>query len=175
MATVRKFVARRFPGLKDAPLNVYSLVGMVFVMSLVATLGNPVEGCNYLLALDKPPGVVVHPEFRGNPMLAILAELHKRIISQEKAISALARAIRRSRAGLKASNRPAGSFLFHKTHAHYHFQDILDYSIYRVAGPGKLIPAGHGTKAGFSPASPSSVVRGRGYSSRSSARLPSSR
>src|ERR671931_85120 len=45
-------------------------------------------------------------------LLRIEEELHKRIISQEKAISALARAIRRSRAGLKASNRPAGSFLF---------------------------------------------------------------
>src|ERR671931_492731 len=39
-------------------------------------------------------------------------ELHKRVISQEKAISALARAIRRSRAGLKAPNRPVGSFVF---------------------------------------------------------------
>jgi ATP-dependent Clp protease ATP-binding subunit ClpC len=39
-------------------------------------------------------------------------ELHKRIVSQETAISALARAIRRSRAGLKSPNRPAGSFLF---------------------------------------------------------------
>jgi ATP-dependent Clp protease ATP-binding subunit ClpC len=45
-------------------------------------------------------------------LLRIEEELHKRIISQEKAISALARAIRRSRAGLKASNRPVGSFLF---------------------------------------------------------------
>ena len=36
-------------------------------------------------------------------LLRIEDELHKRIISQEKAISALARAIRRSRAGLKAS------------------------------------------------------------------------
>src|SRR5829696_3197317 len=45
-------------------------------------------------------------------LLRIEIELHKRIISQEKAISALARAIRRSRAGLKASQRPAGSFLF---------------------------------------------------------------
>ena len=34
------------------------------------------------------------------------------MISQEKAISALARAIRRSRAGLKNPNRPIGSFLF---------------------------------------------------------------
>jgi ATP-dependent Clp protease ATP-binding subunit ClpC len=39
-------------------------------------------------------------------------ELHKRVISQEKAISALARAIRRSRAGLKSPHRPIGSFLF---------------------------------------------------------------
>src|ERR1700712_2526814 len=45
-------------------------------------------------------------------LLRIEDELHRRIISQEKAISALARAIRRSRAGLKASGRPAGSFLF---------------------------------------------------------------
>jgi len=45
-------------------------------------------------------------------LLRIEDELHTRIISQEKAISALARAIRRSRAGLKASARPAGSFLF---------------------------------------------------------------
>jgi ATP-dependent Clp protease ATP-binding subunit ClpC len=39
-------------------------------------------------------------------------ELHKRIVGQEQAINALARAIRRSRAGLKSPNRPAGSFLF---------------------------------------------------------------
>src|SRR5205807_1427524 len=36
----------------------------------------------------------------------------KRIISQDKAISALARSIRRSRAGLKSPNRPMGSFRF---------------------------------------------------------------
>jgi ATP-dependent Clp protease ATP-binding subunit ClpC len=45
-------------------------------------------------------------------LLRIEEELHKRIISQEKPISALARAIRRSRAGLKSPSRPAGSFLF---------------------------------------------------------------
>ncbi|MBS1816161.1 MAG: ATP-dependent Clp protease ATP-binding subunit [Acidobacteria bacterium] len=39
-------------------------------------------------------------------------ELHKRVISQDKAISALSRAIRRSRAGLKNPSRPIGSFLF---------------------------------------------------------------
>src|SRR6266540_2294414 len=45
-------------------------------------------------------------------LLRIEEELHKRVISQEKAISALARSIRRSRAGLKSPKRPAGSFLF---------------------------------------------------------------
>ena len=45
-------------------------------------------------------------------LLRIEDELHKRIISQDKAITALARAIRRSRAGLKNPNRPVGSFLF---------------------------------------------------------------
>jgi len=45
-------------------------------------------------------------------LLRIEEELHRRIISQESAISALARAIRRSRAGLKNPQRPVGSFLF---------------------------------------------------------------
>lgn len=45
-------------------------------------------------------------------LLRIETELHRRIISQDSAISALARAIRRSRAGLKNPNRPVGSFLF---------------------------------------------------------------
>ncbi len=45
-------------------------------------------------------------------LLEIENELHKRIISQRPAISALARAVRRSRAGLKNPNRPIGSFLF---------------------------------------------------------------
>jgi ATP-dependent Clp protease ATP-binding subunit ClpC len=38
--------------------------------------------------------------------------LHERIVGQDEAISALARAIRRSRAGLKSPNRPIGSFIF---------------------------------------------------------------
>src|SRR5471030_2628184 len=45
-------------------------------------------------------------------LLRVEEELHKRVISQDRAISALARAIRRSRAGLKSPLRPIGSFLF---------------------------------------------------------------
>ncbi|MFZ0063429.1 MAG: ATP-dependent Clp protease ATP-binding subunit, partial [Pyrinomonadaceae bacterium] len=45
-------------------------------------------------------------------LLRIESELHTRVVSQRPAISALARAIRRSRAGLKNPMRPVGSFLF---------------------------------------------------------------
>jgi ATP-dependent Clp protease ATP-binding subunit ClpC len=38
--------------------------------------------------------------------------LHKRIVGQEEAISAVCRAIRRSRAGLKEARKPIGSFIF---------------------------------------------------------------
>lgn len=38
--------------------------------------------------------------------------LHKRVIGQNKAVSAVARAIRRSRSGIKDERRPIGSFLF---------------------------------------------------------------
>ncbi|MBO7625689.1 MAG: AAA family ATPase, partial [Bacteroidales bacterium] len=45
-------------------------------------------------------------------LLNLEGELHKRVIGQEEAISAIADAIRRSRAGLQDSSRPIGSFLF---------------------------------------------------------------
>ena len=48
----------------------------------------------------------------GDRLLQMENELHRRVISQEHATSALARAIRRSRAGLKSPNRPVGSFVF---------------------------------------------------------------
>ena len=39
-------------------------------------------------------------------------ELHKRVVGQEEALTAIARAVRRSRAGLKSGKRPIGSFIF---------------------------------------------------------------
>lgn len=38
--------------------------------------------------------------------------LHKRVIGQEEAVSAVAKAIKRGRVGIKSPNRPIGSFLF---------------------------------------------------------------
>jgi len=56
--------------------------------------------------------IVSLKEEESKRLLRIEMELHKRVISQRPAISALARAIRRSRAGLKNPHRPVGSFLF---------------------------------------------------------------
>lgn len=38
--------------------------------------------------------------------------LHNRVIGQEEAVVAIARAIRRARVGLKSPNRPIASFIF---------------------------------------------------------------
>jgi ATP-dependent Clp protease ATP-binding subunit ClpC len=45
-------------------------------------------------------------------LLRMEEELHANVVAQEEAIRALARSIRRSRAGLKDPNRPIGSFVF---------------------------------------------------------------
>jgi ATP-dependent Clp protease ATP-binding subunit ClpC len=45
-------------------------------------------------------------------LLRMEDELHKRIVTQNEAISAVSRAIRRTRSGLKDPRRPSGSFIF---------------------------------------------------------------
>ncbi len=51
-------------------------------------------------------------EEEAEKLLRMEEELHKYIVSQNSAISAVSRAIRRSRAGIKNPKRPVGSFLF---------------------------------------------------------------
>ena len=45
-------------------------------------------------------------------LLRMEGSIHERVIGQDEAVSAVSRAIRRARAGLKDPNRPAGSFIF---------------------------------------------------------------
>ncbi len=67
-------------------------------------------------------------------LLKLEDEMHKRVVGQEKAISAVSSALRRARAGLAGKNRPIASFLFFgptgvgktevaKTLAHVYFGD----------------------------------------------------
>ncbi len=80
---------------------------------------------------DTESGVVVSPEdiaevvsmWTGIPLtqlhgsetkrlLRMEEELHQRIVGQDEAVSAIAKAVRRARAGLKDPRRPIGSFIF---------------------------------------------------------------
>ncbi|HIU99168.1 MAG TPA: AAA family ATPase, partial [Candidatus Limadaptatus stercoripullorum] len=51
-------------------------------------------------------------EEESQRLLHLEETLHKRVIGQEEAVSAIAKAIRRGRVGLKDKNRPIGSFIF---------------------------------------------------------------
>ncbi|MFA5292425.1 MAG: ATP-dependent Clp protease ATP-binding subunit [Phycisphaerae bacterium] len=45
-------------------------------------------------------------------LLELESELHRRVVSQDEAVAAIAKSVRRSRSGLKDPNRPMGSFIF---------------------------------------------------------------
>lgn len=45
-------------------------------------------------------------------LLELEAEIHKQVVSQDEAITAVAKAVRRSRSGMKDPNRPMGCFIF---------------------------------------------------------------
>ena len=51
-------------------------------------------------------------EEEGQRLLRMEDELHKRLVGQDEAVTAVAKAIRRGRVGLKDPKRPVGSFLF---------------------------------------------------------------
>ncbi len=51
-------------------------------------------------------------ESETNRLLKLDKELKKRVIGQDEAVSAVARAVKRGRVGLKEKNKPIGSFLF---------------------------------------------------------------
>ena len=63
-------------------------------------------------------GVPVHDltEDEAKKLLRMEGVLHERIIGQEEAVTALSKAIRRSRSGLKDPRRPAGSFILSLIH-----------------------------------------------------------
>jgi ATP-dependent Clp protease ATP-binding subunit ClpB len=64
--------------------------------------------------VSRATGIPVSKMMQGerDKLLQMEAKLHQRVVGQDEAISAVASAIRRSRAGLSDPNRPTGSFLF---------------------------------------------------------------
>ncbi|WP_461537810.1 ATP-dependent chaperone ClpB [Spongorhabdus nitratireducens] len=64
--------------------------------------------------VSKWTGIPVSKMLEGEreKLIRMEDELHKRVIGQEEAVSAVSHAVRRSRAGLADPNRPNGSFMF---------------------------------------------------------------
>ncbi len=90
--------AERFKTLKAVVDNLEEKIGDADIAAVVARrTGIPVSK---MLTAEK------------DRLLHMEAYLKKKIVGQEKAITAIADAIRKSRAGLKAPNKPVGSFLF---------------------------------------------------------------
>ncbi len=87
--------------------------------------GKATEGANRLLrtqvgaeeiaeVVARATGIPVSKLMQGerDKLLQMEGKLHERVVGQDEAITAVANAIRRSRAGLGDPNRPTGSFLF---------------------------------------------------------------
>ncbi|MFN2555850.1 MAG: ATP-dependent Clp protease ATP-binding subunit [Nitriliruptorales bacterium] len=81
------------------------------------------EGLDKVLTVDEETIAEVLSNWTGIPvfklteeetakLLRMEEELHKRVVGQSQAISAVSRAIRRTRSGLKDPKRPSGSFIF---------------------------------------------------------------
>lgn len=73
-----------------------------------------VEEGDILATLSCLSGIPVQKlsQTEAKKYLNLESELHKRVIGQEEAISAISRAIRRNQSGIRTSKRPIGSFLF---------------------------------------------------------------
>jgi len=77
-------------------------------------LDDVVEAEDIAAVVARWTGIPVNTMLEGETakLLRMEEELHKRIVGQDKAISAVADALRRARSGLKNPKRPIGSFIF---------------------------------------------------------------
>lgn len=73
-----------------------------------------VEEADILTTLSRLSGIPVQKltQKDAKKYLHLEEELHKRVIGQDEAISAISRAIRRNQSGIRANKRPIGSFMF---------------------------------------------------------------
>lgn len=102
-------------GLRD---EIIQLQDLLLAESIVDKALNHVEAtvdaemiASVLAAWTKIP-VTRMTQDESQRLINLEQELHKRIISQDDAVKAVSRAIRRARAGIKDPKRPIGSFLF---------------------------------------------------------------
>lgn len=73
-----------------------------------------VEVADVLATLSRLSGIPVEKmtQTDAKKYLNLEAELHKRVIGQDQAVSSISRAIRRNQSGIRSHKRPIGSFMF---------------------------------------------------------------
>lgn len=110
-----KVAELRYGRIKDAELTIDRLKSSLLEkQSDSAMIKEEVDAEDVAQVVSRWTGIPVSKMLRSErqKLLTIEAELHKRVVGQDEAISAVANAVRRSRAGLQDARRPIGSFIF---------------------------------------------------------------
>lgn len=110
-----KVAELRYGRIKDAERHVNELKEQLKSMQAdQALINEEVDGEQIAEIVSKWTGIPVTRMMQSERerLLHLESELHKRVVGQDDAISTIANAVRRSRAGLSDGRRPIGSFLF---------------------------------------------------------------
>ena len=110
-----KVAELRYGKIKNAEQSIESLkVKLHEKQSDQPMIKEEVDAEDVAQVVSKWTGIPVYRMLQSerHKLLSIEGELHNRVVGQEEAVSAVANAIRRSRAGLQDVRRPIGSFIF---------------------------------------------------------------
>jgi ATP-dependent Clp protease ATP-binding subunit ClpB len=104
----------RYGKIKEQETMIASLTVELDAASEKRLLKEEVDAEDIAESISKATGIPVAKMLQGEKekLLHLEDELHKRVVGQEEAITAIADAVRRSRAGLQDPRRPIGSFIF---------------------------------------------------------------
>lgn len=110
-----KVAEMRYGKIKDAETKIVSLKAELSkVQSDTALIKEEVDAQDIAEVVSRWTGVPVNRMLQNerDKLLRLEEELHKRVVGQNEAITAISDAVRRSRAGLQDAKRPIGSFIF---------------------------------------------------------------
>lgn len=104
----------RYGKIKEQEAFIVEQTAQLAQLSEKRLLKEEVDAEDIAEAVAKSTGIPVTKMLQGerDKLLNLEDELHKRVVGQDEAITAVADAIRRSRAGLQDPKRPIGSFIF---------------------------------------------------------------
>ena len=104
----------RYGKIKEEEQTISKLAAQLEQSTEKRLLKEEVDAEDIAEAISKATGIPVGKMLQGEKekLLNLEEELHNRVVGQEEAITAVADAIRRSRAGLQDPKKPIGSFIF---------------------------------------------------------------